>query len=253
MKRWIGYYYTIGAYGDHLDAVKALGMNWAHVEIDNTHELDATTAIAARCQALGISVAYSISNILWIPGRPRYERHPDWKARFNYQRAWFDAFLSRGVLHSLYVADEPTGNGIRGEDLSEVCEFLRTETPYPTMIVEESRRQAKPLPPLDYYGLTHYTPLPFAEGYDVVMQDQRINVVVAQAFNENPHPIPDQRQWFKLWKRISHREGATLALFIYPSYLASDRSRSYVGAADVPSVLAEHANWANEINPPNIS
>lgn len=245
MKGWIGYYYTISRrYGDHLDFVKSLGMNWAHMSIDETHELPETISVAERCQELGISASYSVAEILWNEGRP-YQRFENWKERFDYQRPWFDAFLNRGVLHSLYVADEPTGNGIPAEHLHEVCEYIRTETPYPTMLVEESRRTARTLPVVDYYGLTHYTPWPFVEGHNVILQDERINCVVAQAFNEKPLPIPGQEQWLKLYRRISHREGATLALFTLRDYVQN--GRAYMGSASVPTVLAEHSCWAAEI------
>ena len=163
------------------------------------------------------------------------------------RRASIDAFADRGVLHSLYVADEPTGHKIPTSQLDEVCEFLRTQTPYPTMLVEDSISIAKPLPVVDYYGVTHYTPRVFREGHELVMQDQRVNVVVAQSFNEKPHSIPDQRPWKRLFDRIAHRDGATLALFTLSDYKSSDMELDYEGAASVPGVLAQHAAWAAEI------
>jgi hypothetical protein len=247
MNGWIGYYYTVSRrFGDHLDAVKALGMNWAHIVIDNTHHFPETDAIAQRAADLGIAVSYSIANLLWIPGAPKYDRHhKDWKERFDRGRPSIDAFYNRGILHSLYVADEPTGHGIQADWLHEACEFIRLETPYKTMVIEDSISIAKPLPVLDYYGVTHYTPRVFREGHELVLRDERVNVVVAQSFNENPHAIPDQRHWKRLFDRIRHREGATLALFTWQSY--EEYGKTYTGAADVPAVLAQHARWAEEI------
>lgn len=246
---WIGYYYVVGPQGDHLDAV-APWTNWIHVDIGNALQLPATEALAARCEAAGVQVCYSVIPILWIPQAAPlpYVLHPNWRERFAAQLRWYDAFQNRGILHSLYVMDEPTANGVPGADLRMVCDWIHANTPYRTMVVEEIGHEANPLPTVDYYGLTAYTPVQFATARAAVLGNQAVNVIVAQAFNERPYPIPDQWQWYALWREIRTRPRAGMALFTYPGY--AQGARDYVGSAEDHGVRAVHALMAREIARP---
>ena len=234
MPPWVGYYYAISRYGDHL-AAASVGMNWAHLDIAQTHELLATIEVAKRCELFGVQACYSIVPILFIPQTLPlpYVLHPNWRERFEYQRPWFDAFAYRGGLHSLYIADEPTAHGVSAQDLGMVCEYIRDHTPYRTMIVEEMGKEANPVPPADYHGLTCWTPRTVLEAQTGIVGRTHVNACLVQGFNENPLPIPDQWAWYLTWKLMRYRVGAGMAFFLYPNYQESHSPtdiRSYTGA-----------------------
>jgi hypothetical protein len=245
---WIGYFYSLSRYGDFLDAVSPW-MNWAHLDIAQT-ELPQTVEIARRCERLGLSACYSIIPVLWIPQTlPKpYVLHPNWKDRFNYQRPWYDAFVQRGGLHSLYVIDEPTAHGVTWEDLRMVCNYVR-EAGYKILVLEALGAEAYPIHQLDYYGVTCYTPRYVSEARERIKASTQINTLVIQAFNERPSPIPDQWEWFSVWKELRSRQDAGIALFDYPSYeeMTSTGLRKYIGSQEDQGVRAIHAAMAKEV------
>jgi hypothetical protein len=229
-----GYFYAYGPYGDHLAATAAVGATWAHVDMA-TRPLPETEDVAARCASLGLAVSYSIIPIVWVPGTP-YTLHPQWRERFDYQRRWFDAFGPG--LHSLYVGDEPYGNGIVPDDLERVLYHVRA-CGYRSMVVED-HRHIHPRPAADYYGVTCYTPATLAEAETIAAVEPTLNVMVGQAFNEAPHPIPGQWEQWGLWQRVyRHRPGAVLAWFLWPSY--EQNGRGYIGTCKDNGVQASHA------------
>lgn len=247
----IGYYQTVGAYGDFLDSIPE-GMEWGHVDMLSPAAIAArgTTqatneALAVRFAARGMKAAYNVAPLLWIPGwdavlnQPAYVRHPDWQSRFDYHASrYFDAFAGIGALHSLYLADEPYANNIPVADVLDVATWIGANYSYPTMLVEHYSKRLLTIPAVDFYGVSAYSAIPFHSTWQHVTATPQINVVVAQAFHEVPHVIPDQWKWYALYRAIASRPGATLALFLWPSFVQAGLPRT--GTVDDPAVQRAH-------------
>jgi hypothetical protein len=243
LKGWFGYYYTVSeAYGDHLDKIKGY-CNWAHLDI-SAWDLDRTVELAERCRRARVAVAYSAIPFIWVPGTP-YTLDPAWQANLAAALPKFEAFRTRDVLHSLYIGDEPTANGITQADLTTVCIYIREILGYDIMVVEEYGNEAASIPDINYYGLTVYTPNDVSLAEAEIVSRVDINFVLAQGFNELPLAIPDQNPWMEIFRKVAHRDGIGMPVFLAPSF--SNGATDYIGSLDDETTVLQHKVMAWEV------
>lgn len=235
-----GYFYALSKNGDYLDEV-APWCNWAHVSDLTTEQAE---SLPERAKALGLKISLGCMETFFLPAKV-YTRRTDWLARWHDDtvagRSLAKRLSDAGVLHSVYVADEPRGNGLSLASLEPVLAAVGKE--FPTFIVEDASGST-PTPPqgVTYYGLTCYTPrtLKDAAARYASLRAKWAGqiIVVAQAFNEIPYKVPDQAAWLDLAGKVP---SSGLAWFCWAAY--TQGTRKYFGTRDDPAAVAVHKQF----------
>lgn len=255
----VGYYYglsdPVAVYGDWLDTIAAW-TNWAHVSDLTAAQAE---ALPERARALNLRISMAAMQTFFAPGAP-YTLRADWRARWESNgdlgaragRKLARRLQAAGVLHSVYVADEPYGNGISKTDLDKVLAVVSPD--FPVWIAEDARWVTEVntgYPPplytayaaptnLAVYGLIAYEPLTLADAtllYARLVANWTAGkiLVVAQAFNTSPGPaIPNQMTWYnQVYATIPDGRAEGLAWFLYPNY------PGYKGSVSDAAVIAD--------------
>lgn len=195
-----GYYFSSSPdYGNHLAAIPR-EHELAHVSMDWADHAD-HARVAAEAKAHGFKgVIYNAMDVFFIrssvPGS-QFALRPDWKARWAEWTPRVREFALRGILHSIYIADEPSSHGLPLADLKAVNDYLHS-LGYRTMVVEVMGHYQDARPAYDFFGLTCYKQ--DAAGVwsvDWAEAERRskiagANLVVGQAF-QSSGAIPDPR------------------------------------------------------------
>ena len=179
----------------------------------------------------GMTVTISTHSILF----PTLVLAPTYEADFARLRTLIEPFERRGLVHSIYVVDEPYWNNIPAADVDRGITYVESFG-YKTMIAEwYARAIDSPRPAVDYYGVTCYT---FPGGTGVSQDECEAayrshpdwNFVLGQATDFGAG-FTDQMRWYNLAIEPG-REGLAWWVWRWPEQM---------GAADAPAILSAHA------------
>lgn len=192
-----GIYHATGFYGHYFSRLPSeVGLAGACI---NGDDLAYHYWVAEDAARYGLTIFYSIHDIAFY--RPAmtgpWALRPDWKARCAAVEVKVRALRDAGVLHSIYVADEPYANGLKVDALTKVNAWWQARG-YATMVVEVSGCARQLRPPYTYFGFDTY----YSDGktwrtidptkWANLLKKTGANVLVTQAFNTLATPIPPQ-------------------------------------------------------------
>lgn len=243
-----GYFFGLGVYGDYLDKI-AQYTNWVHVS--NLSPTEAAN-LPERAKALEMKISFNAMQIFYLPGAP-YTLRADWLSRWQndpHGRPLALRLAAKGVLHSVYVADEPYGNGISKTNVELILATVGAE--FPTLIIEDSRwivgSPTGPAPSytayavpvgVTYYGFTVYTPLTFTDvtnAYTFLATVFPNNIIyLMQAFQPFGTALPSQSGLYNIGFNIPGVVG--IAWFAYPNF---NDGIAYSGAVSDHLALLDH-------------
>jgi len=204
-------YYAYGAEG--------AGCGWTNFVIVS---VDSQSVEVARQKAEAARACHQV--VSYAPAGP-------WKHWEDTFRPIAQEFADAGVLHSVYVADEPMATGMSYAELAQRIADVHAAG-FKAMFTEQGGGVGKPHPPVDYYGLDWYDAKPHYLD-ETLRKHPEINVLVAPAYGGMPQP--DQGAWFAAAKRA--RVG--LVFWVWPSV------GGFTGVEDMPEVQATHRQlWA---------
>jgi hypothetical protein len=227
----VGYYYagpTASTQG-----LANWGLRSAHPTLDAAyHEGEAR---AARERGMWVTVSFPAGP---LTARDRKTWDAAWLSRWMQQA--LQAYQDAGVLHSVYLADEPSNYGISTDEVSSRAAAVRSQG-FKTMAVSYA---GQPRPGgLDYWGFSCYHGSYNGWAFDAqrcgdYTRYYRPNVVVAQSFYGGPPnrpdefglSMPDQFGWHRLAVEVN---AEVLAYWAWPSFAP------YVGAVDSPEAQAQ--------------
>ena len=213
-------YYAYGAEGAGCGFT-----NWILVAV-NSQSVEKAKEMAEAARACHQVVSYAISG--------------PWKHWPDTFRPIAQVFADYGVLHSVYVADEPMATGMKYADLAQRIADVRAAG-FKAMITEQGGGIQKPHPAIDYYGL---------DWYDVqlrwlrltLQRNPEINILVPPSYMpyagnaplNNDH-TPNQEAYVQLAKEMH----VGIAYWMWPSI------GPWTGAEDIPTVQAQQRRlWA---------
>lgn len=191
-----GVYHASGPLG-HYFSVLPPDIKVAVVDIMET-DIDYHRAIALEAKARGLRIVYGVHNAAFYPkSTGGWALKEDWQAQTAIYEVKARIIRDAGVLHSIYLADEPYTNGITSDAMDAVYRWW-TNLGYPTMVVESwpSCRNARP--PYTYFGFepyffdgTKWATIPDVQ-FGNLMYKTNANVLVIQAFNTMTAAIPPE-------------------------------------------------------------
>jgi len=146
-----GYYWMAGdqpgmGSGDYLD--EAPWANVAYISIP-TWEQSKVEELAEKAKKLHLWIIYSVVDEMQGTGKPA----PDSSLEriWNEQLPKIRAFASRGILHSVYIGDEPVANGVPTSHMLKISALVKNSG-FRTMIVEHGSEHIS----VDYFGISCY-------------------------------------------------------------------------------------------------
>jgi len=147
-----GYFWTVGdqpspGMGDYLDEAPAWS-NLIYVSVP-TWPLDRVEELAERASRRHLWVVYSVVDEMQGTGKPAPDSALDgiWAQQLPKVRA----FAKRGVLHSVYILDEPVANAVPVAHQQKIAALVKNAG-FRTMIVENGTQHV----PVDYFGISCY-------------------------------------------------------------------------------------------------
>lgn len=235
--RIFGYY----AYGDA--DVPTYG-GWTNWVLLYTTNVGRSREVAEDCRRARVQVT-------WTPFLGEATSR-NWDATWESNKALIRPFADAGVLHSVYVADEPMAAG--WGDYAEVTRrvALVHAEGWRAWYTEEQSGLDSPHPPVDYYGMDCYGDPDYCEAR--LIAHPEVNVYVAYAFRSviglprcGPWPakLPDQRRQAE----IAHRARVGIAWWTWISWPGSGDC-AYEGIGDNPEAQSIHrqlfAEWGGK-------
>ncbi len=166
-----------------------------------------------------------------------YATSGPWKHWQDTFRPIAQAFADAGVLHSVYVADEPMANPVGNPNRVEYAALAQRiadvhAAGFKAMFTEYCSAVDAPHPAVDYYGVDCYGGRPVSMGR-VFSAHPEVNVLVGPAYGGMPYP--DQNAWYGQAKKA--RVG--LVFWMWPT------CGGWTGTEDMPEVQEQHRSlWA---------
>ena len=218
-------------YRQHVDLATVAGWtNWALLYTTSEAE---SREVAAEARSLRI-------RITWTPFRGE-TTSKQWDATWESNKALIRPFAEAGVLHSVYVADEPMASGKVGyEELARRIALVHAEG-WKAMIVEQLGGVGCPHPPIDFYGLDAYLPTPRHAVRHALAMHPEVTFYCAHSFRAADSSNPVYPATFPSQQGeadIAREARVQLVWWLWPS------PPGYVGAGDDPDVQAEHRQIA---------
>ena len=209
-------------YGSGGLAEAAAWTNWALLYTKTEAE---SREVADEARALRI-------RITWTPFRGE-ATSKQWNATWESNKALIRPFAVAGVLHSVYVADEPMASGKVGyEELARRIALVHAEG-WKAMIVEQGGGIDKPHPAVDYYGLDWYG-APAHRVRRALQQHPEVTFYVGAAYRTQDGAFISQGGEAD----IARDARVQLVWWMWPSI------GPWIGAGDDPGVQAEHRQIA---------
>ena len=215
----VGYYHVVNPWtGDHMAELPP-GTALAHVAPYGDEMLDLLPTLGGQGVRLVVQVHQWAFNEKPHPFNPRDIEgllYRDWEQRFERVAAALEPI--RGDVHSIYIADEPSGHGIPYDHLTTAIEWWQRRG-YKTMVVGRIGGE-RPFN-VDYYGITAYRMINGKwevdwEEYEAEHRAVGANVVVGLGFN-SPHNAPTV-EGIEASKGLAARVNAEVLLwFLWPS------------------------------------
>jgi len=108
--------------------------------------VNANDQIVPRLQTMSDAEMQAILNIYFLlfeeidssaPSGHRYQLYPDYQTRWNQFVLTNDLTSHTDKIAALYIGEEPTWNGISATELTEACNYIKSNFPHtPIMIIE---------------------------------------------------------------------------------------------------------------------
>lgn len=218
-------YYAYGAEG--------AGCGWTNWTLTY-----ATTVDAARDAALAARNCRQVVTFTPFRGEATSSK---WDATWEDNKKLIREFADAGVLHSVYVADEPmAARYMDYAELSRRIALVHAEG-WKAMFTEQGGGIDKPHPAVDFYGLDWYDVKLHWVRY-TLQRHPEINVLVPPAYMPyagasplNGDGTPNQEAWVEM----AREQKVGIAFWMWPTCCG------WTGAEDMPEVLAQHhALWA---------
>jgi len=229
--------FLLGYFARAEDAGDPKPANWQIIPLQFSLDPE---MVAKECLARRTLVTVAVHYVFMNP-------RATWPASWKQAVAWMAPFKRLGILHSVYVLDEPTSAGLNRQWQEDALGIVRAAG-YRTMMAEEYHWvNANPSngetyrPPVDIYAMTCYPPHPaFNKCADLYNARPDVNMVIGEAFSgmtadgEIYNPGDDQWRWYEAAKG-SGKMGLAWWVWRWPST---------VGAADDPAILEQHKQIA---------
>jgi hypothetical protein len=249
-----GYYWSHSPdYGYHLDAIPLdheLAVVGLHADRAQHVQLSEKLRQQRR-KAIYEAGSVSFEEVAPVGGHRRARLRADWQAQWQARLPLINELHYRGVLHSIYLGDEPRSYGISAQDLDQVNRYVQG-LGYHTMVVDVPGYYRDWRPNYTYYGLTAYklrSDGSWSVDWTEIEYKSRVakaNTVVAQAWNIRGFPIPDPAPAVQVAQRLRAK---VLLWFVWPAFQGNvvTAGNTPDAAAAVRRACRRPATWTTNV------